>query len=75
MSTSTHDTQYINFLQKSFGTTTVPFFGGIICVVTLVIIIILILLNSTMTFTNKYITVGIPQDGVVLPKLDKPIVI
>lgn len=71
---STHDAQYINFLQKSFGTTTVPFFGGIICVVTLVIIIIIILLNSTVTFTSQYVNTG-TEGGIMLPKINKPIVI
>ncbi|UBZ25487.1 hypothetical protein CcNV_003 [Crangon crangon nudivirus] len=50
----THDEQYIKYLQKSFGTTTVPFFGGVIVVITFILLIIIIMLNSTTVFVDPY---------------------
>lgn len=50
MSNTTHDLEYVKFLQQSFGTTSVPFFGSIIAIVALILICIIILLNSTTVF-------------------------
>lgn len=49
---STHDEAYLQFLQRSLGTTSVPFFGMLITVISFILITILVVCNSTMTFLS-----------------------
>lgn len=50
-----HDEQFLKFLQKSFGSTFVPFFGALISTVALLFIALIFLMYSTVTFmSNDY---------------------
>lgn len=44
----THDTYYLKYLQQSYGTTSVPFFGIIICIVILLITTIILMFNMVI---------------------------
>lgn len=50
----THDKNYLIYLQQSYGTVAIPFFGFVICIVTFLGILLLILLNiSVNLLSNK----------------------
>ncbi|QLI62363.1 KN57_gp007 [Dikerogammarus haemobaphes nudivirus] len=58
---STHDQDYIKFLQRTFGTTSVPFFGVLMVTISFVLICIIVLFNSTVIFfTPRVITEEVP---------------
>ena len=48
-----HDEQFLKFLQKSLGVTSVPFFGALISIVSLLFIAILFLMYSTVLFISN----------------------
>ena len=50
--TPSHDELYLKFLQKSFGTTSVPFYGALIATVGLVFIALIFLMYSTVIFIS-----------------------
>lgn len=59
----THDEDYIKFIQKAFGTTSVPFFGVLMVTISLVLISILILFNSSLVFTPEIVMKYSPNGG------------
>ena len=62
---STHDEDYLRFLQKSFGTTSVPFFGVLMVTISLILIAIIILFNSATTvFVHPEVVITNTKDGV-----------
>ena len=48
-----HDEFYLKFLQKSFGTTSIPFFGALISTVALVFIALIFLMYSVIVFISN----------------------
>lgn len=75
----THDTQYIKYLQRAYGTTSVPFFGAIICTVSLLIIIMIFIVNASVVFIGtstevQLYTIG-ADPGPPKIQLSKPIVL
>lgn len=44
-----HDEQYIRYLQQAFGTTSVPFFGAILCIVAIIVITFIAIFISMMS--------------------------
>lgn len=69
----THDSEYLKYLQKVFGTTTVPLFGGIICVFTLIVILFAIAINSAFSIEPSTKQTFVQQ----IPKtiLNRPILV
>lgn len=48
-----HDEQFLKFLQKTIGSTSVPLFGALISITSLLFITILILMYSTVLFISN----------------------
>ena len=48
-----HDENFVKFLQKSFGTTSVPFFGAVLSTVALVLIALIFLMYSTIVLITN----------------------
>lgn len=44
-SNETHDTYYLQYLEKTYGATSVPFFGVILCIMILLVTTIIIMFN------------------------------
>jgi len=68
----THDGNYLKYLKATFGTTSVPFFGALICIITFLLLIMLLMINSALVFV-----VPVETAVVVAPtiSLDKPVVL
>ena len=69
----THDANYIKYLKATFGTTSVPFFGALICIVTFLLIIMLLMINSALVFVSPTET-PIAMIGPSI-SLDKPVIL
>lgn len=63
---STHDERYLKYLQESFGTTSVPFFGAIIITISFVLMMMIVLLNTTAFLVTPPPVVH--GDGIVITK-------
>lgn len=74
---TTHDEQYIKFIQKAFGTTSVPFFGALMVTVSLVLICIIVLFNSSLVFSHEVVIGYAPNDSGEGLRIDitKPVIV
>lgn len=87
---STHDEDYLRFLQKSFGTTSVPFFGVLMVTISLILISIIVLFNSATVFVKPQLVLSdeggkktlnadatklVPTTGLEYMKITKPTIV
>lgn len=49
----THDTHYLKYIQKTYGTTSIPFFGAIMCVIILLLTTVILMFNIALESSNE----------------------
>jgi hypothetical protein len=68
-----HDTAYLEYLKRTFGTTTIPFFGSILAVVTVMLTLMFVLFFINANETKSIAIVPVQQP--LMPQHPLPTII